>query len=67
MNPAAAWSTGKIGEIVCNEGTGDKECFAAWLDMLPPLHEALDQLNTEYMLGAVHVRERAKRGVARER
>ena len=52
MNPAAAWDDAKTGEIDCS---GDEAlCWKKWFDMLPPIHEALDQLNTEYLLGSVH-------------
>ncbi|GMH46405.1 hypothetical protein TrRE_jg6629 [Triparma retinervis] len=45
MNPTAAYSDGKTGGTVTMQD---------WFDLLPPLSEALDQLNTEYLLGSVH-------------
>jgi arachidonate 15-lipoxygenase len=63
MNPTAAWSEGKTATIDCSASSGASSatdatnavaCFQPWFDMLPPLHEALDQLNTEYLLGSVH-------------
>ena len=46
MNPTAAWADGKLNAAGLS--------IQNWFDMLPPLHEAFDQLNTEYLLGSVH-------------
>ncbi|GMI24519.1 hypothetical protein TeGR_g5523 [Tetraparma gracilis] len=54
MNPTSAWSTGLTAGVDCASAADDVACFQPWFDMLPPLHEALDQLNTEYLLGSVH-------------
>lgn len=46
MNPTASWGDGKIGDPNIS--------ISKWQEMMPPMNEALDQLNTEYLLGAVH-------------
>ncbi|GMH93691.1 hypothetical protein TrST_g6085 [Triparma strigata] len=46
MNPTSSWSKGRLDPADLD--------ISNWFDMLPPLHEAFDQLNTEYLLGSVH-------------
>ena len=45
MNLTTSWSEGAMNRDVTLDN---------WMAKLPPLHEALDQLSTEYLLGSIH-------------